>query len=140
MSAESEVKKTNWKFLGQLLGALGVILSLIFVAWEIRQNTEAVENATIQSISEQSFTATNLIVQNEDLRIVFNMALDGRELSEDQETLINSFYQSALRVQMNRFLQTVAALTFTKHLNFPFIRPKEEIPTEQTLLNIWRIL
>ncbi|MDG2170758.1 MAG: hypothetical protein P8L44_22850 [Opitutales bacterium] len=106
MSAESEVKKTNWKFLGQLLGALGVILSLIFVAWEIRQNTEAVENATIQSISEQSFTATNLIVQNEDLRIVFNMALDGRELSEDQETLINSFYQSALRVQMNRFLQT----------------------------------
>lgn len=105
MTEEAESKKPKWKFLGQLLGALGVILSLIFVAWEIRQNTEAVKSATIQAISEQSIAAANLAVQNKDLRDAFLIAIKEQSLSADQDAQVTFFYMSLMRLNMNRFLQ-----------------------------------
>lgn len=105
MSEESESKKPKWKFLGQFLGALGVILSLIFVAWEIRQNTEAVKSATIQAISEQAVAASGLLVQNEDLRTAFILALNEQALSPDQEAQVIFFYMSLMRLNINRYLQ-----------------------------------
>ena len=57
-----EKREAKWKMVGSVLGGLGVIGSLVFVALEIRQNTEAVRSATIQAISEQSFTAVAQLV------------------------------------------------------------------------------
>ncbi|QXD24409.1 hypothetical protein F7C95_00425 [Opitutia bacterium ISCC 51] len=105
MSEEAEAKKPKWKLLGQLLGALGVILSLIFVAWEIRQNTEAVKSATIQAISEQSIAVADMMVQNEDLRIAFLLAWNEAALSSDQDAQVTFFYVSLMRLNMNRYLQ-----------------------------------
>ena len=105
MNAEAVAKKPNWKLLGQLFGALGVILSLIFVAWEIRQNTEAVKSATLQAISEQSIAAANMVVQNKDLRDAFILAVNDQPLSSDQDAQITFFYVSLMRLNMNRYLQ-----------------------------------
>lgn len=38
----------------QGIAAVGVILSLVFVGFEIRENTKAVQGATVQAISDQS--------------------------------------------------------------------------------------
>lgn len=92
---ESEAKKSNWKFLGQLFGALGVIASLIFVAWEIRQNTEAVKSATIQDISEQSFSGMSLLVQNDKLREAFYLCLEAKPLTTEQEQHLRVWYGGA---------------------------------------------
>ena len=105
MSVETVAKKSNWKLLGQLSGALGVILSLVFVAWEIRQNTEAVKSATIQAISEQSIAAANMVVQNKDLRDAFLLAMNEQSLSSDQDAQVMLFYMSLMRLNMNRYLQ-----------------------------------
>ena len=47
-----DTTKLTWKGLIEILGILGVIGSLIFVALEIRQNTNALRSATIQAIGE----------------------------------------------------------------------------------------
>jgi hypothetical protein len=39
---------------GQIIGTVGVILSLAFVGYEIRQNTQVARAATVQSLSDQS--------------------------------------------------------------------------------------
>src|SRR3954468_10190537 len=38
--------------LGQVVGAIAVFISLIYVAFQIRQNTNAVRGATAQSVDE----------------------------------------------------------------------------------------
>jgi hypothetical protein len=36
--------------LGQVIGALAVVISLIYVAFQIRQNTNAIRSATTQTV------------------------------------------------------------------------------------------
>ena len=38
--------------IGQVIGAIAVVISLIYVAFQIRQNTNAVRSATAQSVHE----------------------------------------------------------------------------------------
>jgi hypothetical protein len=39
--------------LGQIIGAIAVVISLIYVAFQIRQNTAAIRSATAQTVHEQ---------------------------------------------------------------------------------------
>ena len=48
-SGSESTRRWSW---GQVLGGSGVIISLLFVATEVRQNTEAVLGATFQQLSE----------------------------------------------------------------------------------------
>ena len=103
--SSSATAKSKWKSLGQLLGALGVIISLGFVAWEIRQNTEAVKSATIQAISEQSFTSISLIIQDNDLNTIIRLLREDKALSKEQQFTLHMFYEALIRIQLNRYLQ-----------------------------------
>jgi hypothetical protein len=76
----------------------------VFVALEIRQNTNAVRSATIQAISEQSYESLALFVENADLRAALIAERNGR-LSDDQRLQLRSFWAAELRAQQNRFLQ-----------------------------------
>ena len=48
----------GWKEIAEVLGILGVIGSLIFVALQIQQNTNAIRSAAIQDISRWSYDAS----------------------------------------------------------------------------------
>lgn len=48
----------------ETIAAVGVILSLLFVAFEVRQNASAVRSATIQGIAGQSFKYSLALVQD----------------------------------------------------------------------------
>lgn len=101
-----EAREARWKVVGSLLGGLGVIGSLVFVALEIRQNTEAVRSATIQAISEQSFDAVAQLVENADLRAAYEAARTGSALTPEQRLQLKVFYLGIMRIQQNRYLQS----------------------------------
>ena len=88
----------------EVVGVLGVITSLVFVAMEIRQNTNAVRSATIQAISDQAFQMNAFMVENADLRAAF-AAEDIGDATPDQSRQVRSFWGAQLRAQQNRFLQ-----------------------------------
>ena len=84
-----------WKETAEVLGVLGVIGSLVFVAFEIRQNTEAVRSSTIQSISHWSYETYMAYVENEALRVALQAACDGT-MSDDQRRQVGSWYGAIL--------------------------------------------
>jgi hypothetical protein len=100
------MSKTRWSFKGiaELLGVLGVIASLIVVAVEIRQNTNAVRSATIQAMSQQSFDSLGFFVENSDLRTAWLADADGT-LTDEQFIQIRSYWGAQVRAQQNRYLQ-----------------------------------
>lgn len=53
---------------GSLLAALGVMASLGLVAYELRQNTQAVVGQTLQALAEQHTELALAGVENADLR------------------------------------------------------------------------
>lgn len=94
----------SWKSITETVGTIGVIGSLIFVAYQIGQNTRAIEGATVESILRQSYDSAVVAVENADLRVALSASCAG-EITADQRVLLSAYYQALLRVQLNRFVQ-----------------------------------
>lgn len=91
----------------ETLTALGVVLSLTFVALEVRANTEAVRGATIQGIADQYLDITLASMETPEVRSGWAKAAAGRadELTLDEEIALNWYYNGVLRIAENRFRQ-----------------------------------
>ncbi len=98
-------KKFGWQNTVESLGVIGVIGSLIFVAMEVRQNTDAVRSATVQAIAELSYDSTMRLVDNADLRAA-RMAARLGSMTADQIEQLDSWYSALMRIQQNRLVQS----------------------------------
>ena len=88
----------------ELVGIVAVILSLALVAYEIRQNTNAVKSAVIQSLVESSIDSTLVLAENSELRDSYFAAVEG-DMTEDQRRQMYVYIAAALRIHQNRFEQ-----------------------------------
>src|SRR6266480_1926509 len=91
--------------LGQIIGAVAVVISLIYVALQIRQNTNAVRSATAQSVHEHFASWYHLIAADAELcRIAANGLRDYQSLSENERTRFIAVFMSFLSYSQNAFL------------------------------------
>ena len=93
-----------WRETAEVLGVLGVIASLIFVAFEIRENTRATRSSTIQDVSRWSFDANAVFVENADIRAAWRAGCEGT-LNQDQRDQLLWAFIGFMRIQANRFYQ-----------------------------------
>jgi hypothetical protein len=100
----NERARPIWRETAEVIGVLGVVGSLIFVAFEIQQNTNAVRSATIQAMSQQSYDSLALFVENSDLRAAWLAEQEGT-VTEEQFLVMRSYWGAQVRTQQNRFLQ-----------------------------------
>ena len=104
LGVELDRSRISWQQIVELLGVIGVIGSLVFVALEIRQNTDAVRSSTIQAIAELSYDSTITLVNNNELRAA-RLAAESGEMTADQVSQLDSWYSALMRIQQNRLLQ-----------------------------------
>lgn len=57
--------RLNWNLLGQLLAAAGVVVSLTFVGYEIRQNTAVARSSAAQAFTQQIIDINAIIVSGD---------------------------------------------------------------------------
>ena len=92
--------------LGQIIGALAVVISLFYVAHQIRQNTNAVRSATAQSVHEHFANWYRLVAADAELsQIVVNGLKDYSSLSETERTRFIASFMSFLSYSQNAFLK-----------------------------------
>jgi len=96
--------KWSWKDVAEIIGVVGVVASLMFVAYQVRQNTRAIESSTVESILGHSYDAAVLTVENADLRTAQYAACAG-VMSEDQQRQLSAYYRALLTLQLNRYFQ-----------------------------------
>ncbi len=99
------MNQQRWKDYLELVGIAAIVASLAFVALEIRQNTDAVRSTIIQSVSQQSFEAIALAINNEYLRDALDAERAGNA-SPKQIREMDRYYTALMRVQLNRYMQT----------------------------------
>ena len=98
------MNRDQWKDLVEGLGVLSIVASLVFVAFEIRQNTNAIRSSAIQDISRFSYDATVLSIEKDEIRVA-RLAVCSGDLDESQRFLLQLYYGALMRIQMNRFYQ-----------------------------------
>jgi hypothetical protein len=102
----------NWDALGalaEIIGAVGVIASLLFLALQIRQNSKVVAANTFQSISSTSADVSIRIAENEDLARLLRLALtDSDSLDNDEQMRVEMLWRGAFRNYEHYYYQYVA--------------------------------
>jgi hypothetical protein len=89
----------------EAVGLVAIVVSLTFVAYEIRQNTNAVRSEIVQAVSQQSFDGVVLSINNEYLRDAQFASLAG-QATERQIEDIDRLYTALMRIQLNRYMQS----------------------------------
>jgi hypothetical protein len=90
------------------LAAIGVIVSLIFVGTEIRQNTIAIQGATRNELASSARDMLMVIASNPELASVWRRWLAGEALSPDEQIMAWNTATAYLRGLENVFLQVEA--------------------------------
>jgi hypothetical protein len=92
--------------LGQVIGAIAVVISLIYVALQIRQNTNAVRAATAQSVHEHFAGWYLLIASDETLaQALVDGLKDYGALSERDKARVVAVFMAFLSYGQNAFLK-----------------------------------
>lgn len=86
--------------LAELAGAIAVLLGLIFVGMELKQNTEAVQAATLQSMTDASQEYLLLLASDADLNRIWRTARQDPDALTEGEA---SQYFVLIRAQWLRF-------------------------------------
>lgn len=73
----------NWAAVGALAdaaGATGVIISLVYLSYQVRQNTKASRAATRQALADGAQRLASDVVEVDDIARIIRDALDGNEI------------------------------------------------------------
>lgn len=98
----------DWEAIGataELLGAIGVIVSLFYLAYQIRRNSESVEAATALSISEATQQRLLVPAQSPELAGAILRAFRGEVLSDVEREQVRFFTRASMRGIENSFIQ-----------------------------------
>lgn len=99
------MKDNQMKNIVEVIGIIAVVISLIFVALEIRQNTYALRAASIQSIADMSLEATMGLSMSADLREAY-LAMGDPDISDDQAVALDAWLNGLMRIQEMRYIQS----------------------------------
>ena len=98
----------NWDAIGaiaELLGAIGVIASLFYLASQIRRNSESVEAATALSVSQNAQLRLLVPAQTPELAAALGKSMSGEELSATEFAQLSFFNRASVRGIENTFIQ-----------------------------------
>lgn len=94
------MKKLNWGIVSQVLVAASVVLSLILVAYEIRQNTSVAKVAAAQAFTQQIIDINAIIVSGDmpELNARLIAGEHRNEFTEDEQFMLDINLLSLIRV------------------------------------------
>ncbi len=92
--------------LGQIIGAIAVVISLIYVAFQIRQNTAAIRSATAQTVHEHFASWYHLLAADLELsQLAVSGLRDYSSLSESEKARFIATFMAFLSYSQNAFLK-----------------------------------
>lgn len=91
--------------IGDFLGGVAVIVSLVYLAVQIRQNTRSVRAASFQALAESHSDRTLRLAENSELHHLWTCGLRGDPLSDEDSLRFGSIMMSLIRLSSNAFVQ-----------------------------------
>ena len=92
--------------IGEIIGAAGVVISLVYLAIQIRTNTEAERTSTYQSIVSDFGALNNTMASTPELSHLFVGAMENyHQLSSDEKARISQLFFQCFRYIENMFYQ-----------------------------------
>lgn len=95
----------NWTAIGamgELIGAVGVMITVVYLAFQVRQNTRSVRGSVYDSLATSLEHLNRPLVENADLaRALGAVTEDWGTASEDDRSRVVHFYSAAFKLFEN---------------------------------------
>ena len=91
----SKLKLSDWASVAEVIGAVAVVISLVYVGIQINGNTIEIREANRQELINRSFVATGRVVENAEVADILVKVADGEPLSP-QESVQYSYFVRAM--------------------------------------------
>ncbi len=101
--------------IGEFIGAIAVVVTLIYLAFQMRQNTNALKLNTAGSVTEELQEMFALLASNQELAEIFVTASQESSLQGAERVRFNTFTHNLVRVYENAFLQWRAGVIDPAH-------------------------
>ena len=106
--------------LGEFIGAIAVVISLIYLAAQIRQNTRALNSSAYAQSSEQAWLTQLAVIQNGDLARIMSEHAAGKPLSPEdtarvESALMNYFFAGVKQRPVLRISPTPSATPWSRN-------------------------
>lgn len=88
------------KTLGELIGAIAIIASLMFVAFEIRQSNQIAKGTTAFEIMNAFRESNQLILTDSELRSVLLRKRNGEELNQTENEILRAYVLGIANIWM----------------------------------------
>lgn len=98
----------NWEViaaLAELLGAIGVILTLVYLAFQIRQNTRAIKGQTLSNVTQNVFTELVPFVGENIGPIWLKAITDPDQLTNEENGQLDAWMIGSFQSRQNEFTQ-----------------------------------
>ena len=106
----------DWGALGEMIGGSAIIVSLIYVGLQIRQNTKATQVATSQAFIDIHGTVILAIARDEKFRDIYWRGLNGlSNLNDSEHAAFGAWTAQVLRAWESFYYQWKAG-AFEEHL------------------------
>lgn len=97
----------QYAYLGEAVAAVAVVISLVYLALQIRQNTRAVRTSNFHGITDSFNQINNTIANDESLARIFRFGMTSfGELSEDEKVRFGFMFLSAFRTMETLYYQS----------------------------------
>ena len=97
--------------IGEFIGALAVLASLVYLATEIRRNTKSTRLATLQSSLSAVQSVYDAPTRDAELTRIIRLGMvDRSQLNEDEAARLGWWLSSVLRAAKNIFIQHQAGM------------------------------
>jgi hypothetical protein len=107
------VKSIRWKAIGvfaELIGAIAIVISLLYVGVQINQNTASSRAQAINQVNSQYGSLMSQIALNGELATIYRIATEGGELDPDQATRYRAYLSAFFAFLEETYLLTQAEI------------------------------
>jgi hypothetical protein len=95
----------DWGAVGEIVGAIAVVISLLYLATQIRTQNRETRLSTINSSLSEWNSLLSLVADNAQLAEIWSRGLRNERLSEGEEVQFRAFSNSYFRVLEGLYLQ-----------------------------------
>ena len=99
------MKKINLGQTISILANLGVVAGIVFLAYELRQNTLAIQLEAASSFQPNISQILLLLLEDDELADIVRKGTEGERLTGTEEMQLRTFYMSVLRSWQNPHYQ-----------------------------------
>lgn len=100
----AKLRLSEWASIAEVIGAIGVVISLVYVGVQVSENTAEIRAANRQSLALRSHTATIDFARSPELAAVFAKAASNKTLTLTEQWQYGYFVRAVLYDVQEAFL------------------------------------